>query len=68
MLIDSDAHGGGNASGAPTDAEGLFKRLKRDIKTNSRSGPFQSGLAHSKTMRPSASLPAALVLRGIGMI
>jgi hypothetical protein len=42
MLIDSDAHGGGNASGAPTDAEGLFKRLKRDIKTNSRSGPFQN--------------------------
>jgi hypothetical protein len=34
MLNDSDGHGGGEASAAPTDAEGLFKRLKRDVKAD----------------------------------
>jgi hypothetical protein len=54
MLIDSDGHGGGEASAAPTDAEGLFKRLKRDIKAY-----HLRGLTDSTTMRASASLPAA---------
>jgi hypothetical protein len=34
MLNDSDGHGGGEASAAPTDAEGLFKRLIRDVKAD----------------------------------
>jgi hypothetical protein len=34
MLNDSEGHGGGEASAAPTDAEGLFKRLKRNVKAD----------------------------------
>ena len=47
MLIDSDGHGGGEASAAPTDAEALFKRLKRDIK-----GDYTSKVRLTGAKRP----------------
>ena len=34
MLNDADGHGGGAANEAIKDADALFRRLKRDVKTD----------------------------------
>jgi hypothetical protein len=34
MLNDADGHGGGNAGEPTTDADALFRRLKRDVKAD----------------------------------